>query len=354
MNSPAATPATIRASSPANAPGKWRQRTAATIGIALGMGVLVAGVAIGTSRLPLADAVSGLLGRGDPLIVTVIRELRLPRALLGLGVGAALAVAGVLMQAVFRNPLASPDLLGASSGASFGAILSFSLGIATAMPLSVPLFAVGGAMAVLLLVLWFSRETGRLDSAGLLLAGIALTSFISALNSALLAATLPYWDLSRALTTWLLGGLTDRSWLHVGLLAPGLLVGIAVALASHRALDLMTQGDEVASALGVNVKRVRQLALVAAALLAGSAVAVSGLIGFVGLVVPHALRLVVGPAHGILLPLAAIWGACFLGAMDVGARLVGRTVELPLGVVTALVGAPFFAWLIARSRGRIG
>ncbi|MBT9557292.1 MAG: iron ABC transporter permease [Myxococcales bacterium] len=330
----------------------WRLRSAAFLGIALGTAVLVAGVAIGTSRLPLGDALDGLLGRGDPLIITVVRELRLPRALLGLGVGAALAVAGVLMQAVFRNPLASPDLLGASSGASFGAILAFSFGLATSVPLTVPFFAVGGAMAVLLLVLWFSRETGRLDSAGLLLAGIALTSFISALNSALLATTLPYWDLSRALTTWLLGGLTDRTWQHVGLLAPGLVAGIAVAIACRRALDLMTQGDEVATALGVNVAQVRRLALVAAALLAGSAVAVSGLIGFVGLVVPHALRLVVGPTHGSLLPLAALWGACFLGAMDVGTRLIGRSVELPLGVITALVGAPLFAWLIARSRGR--
>lgn len=334
------------------APRTWRRRVTAAVGLVFGFAVLVAGVAIGTSQLPLGDAIDGLLGRGDPMNVTVVRELRLPRAILGLGVGAALAVAGVLMQAVFRNPLASPDLLGASSGASFGAILAFSLGLATSMPLSVPLFAVGGAMAILLMVLWFSRETGRLDSAGLLLAGIALTSFISALNSALLATTLPYWDLSRALTTWLLGGLTDRTWLHVGLLAPGLIIGFAVALGNHRALDLMTQGDEVATALGVNVTQVRRLSLVAAAFLAGSAVAVSGLIGFVGLVVPHALRLVVGPTHGNLLPLAALWGACFLGLMDVGTRLVGRTVELPLGVVTALVGAPLFAWLIARSRGR--
>lgn len=308
------------------------------------------GVAIGTTALPLADVVDALLGRGDAVTQAVVRAVRLPRALLGLGVGAALTTAGIVMQALFRNPLASPDIVGTAAGASTGAILVIASGLGAVMPTALPLGAILGAGLILWLVVRLSAATGRVDTATLLLTGVAVTSFVGACNSALLAWTLPDWDVSRAITVWLLGGLTDRGWSHVLLLAPCLLVGLLLTTNRRRELDLLTLGDEHAAALGVDVPALRRQLLLGAAILTGGSVAVAGLVGFVGLVVPHALRLVAGPGHRRLLPLGILGGAVFLGLMDVVSRVVLRPAELHLGVATALVGAPIFAWLLLRSR----
>ncbi len=309
---------------------------------------LVLGVAVGTTDLPISAVIDGLLGTGDTVQMAVVRQVRLPRALLGLGVGAALAVAGVVMQALFRNPLASPDVVGTAAGASTGAILVIATGLGATMAPALPLGAIAGAALVLWLVVRLSAATGRIDTTTLLLTGVAVTSFVGALNSAMLAWTLPNFDVSRSITVWMLGGLTDRGWLHVALLAPCLVLGLAIVLARRRELDLLTLGEEGASALGLDTPATRRLLLLGAALLTGGAVAVGGLIGFVGLIVPHALRLIVGPAHGRLVPLAALGGAVFLGLMDIAARAALRPVELHLGVVTALIGAPVFGWLLVR------
>ena len=311
---------------------------------------LIVGVVVGTSDLPLDVVLRGLAGEGDPVLVAVVRAVRFPRAILALEVGAALAVAGVLMQALFRNVLAAPDLLGSSAGASTGAILAITTGLAARSSAYLPLLAALGAGLALAVVVRLARGAGRLDATTLLLGGVAMTAFLGALNSALLAEALDEWEVSRAITLWMLGGLTDRGWVHVWLLTPGLVLGVAVALWHRRDLDLLSEADDVAASLGVDVATVRTRLLAAAAILTGSAVAVSGLIGFVGLVVPHALRLVLGPAHPRLVPASALLGGAFLALMDVVARVLVRPSELQLGVVTAFVGAPVFAWLLLRQR----
>jgi iron complex transport system permease protein len=267
-------------------------------------------------------------------------------------VGAMLAVAGAQMQGLFKNPLASPDTTGTSSGAALGAVLALVTGLAARSLFYLPIFAFVGALLALLAVYLIATRHGRTPVATLLLAGVALGSLLSAATSFLITARWVRYDVAGEIIFWLLGGLDTRTWAHVWMTLPCAVIGCAVALFYTRELDLLLGGEESAFALGVEVETVKRVILANAALLTGAAVAVSGIVGFVGLVVPHLVRLRIGPAHGRLIPASALAGATFLVLADLLSRILLRPEEIRLGIITAACGAPFFLYLLLRERDR--
>lgn len=273
----------------------------------------------------------------------IVWELRMPRTLTAAAVGAGLGLAGAVMQSLTRNPLADPYLLGLSSGASLGAVAVLVLGLSLALPLA----AFAGALAALALSLAIARAAGAVTPTRTVLAGLAVSQLAAAATSVVIFWTATG-DSYREIVTWLLGSVARAQWSSVGIAASVLLVVGAVLLASARTLDAFAFGDTAAAALGVHVERTRWLLLTAVALLTGAMVAVSGAIGFVGLVLPHAVRAVVGAPHRRLLPLVALVGAVFLVWADTLARTLFDPRELPVGVVTALVGVPVFVILLRR------
>lgn len=309
----------------------------------------VAGLTIGYVPYGLGEVLAGVLGLGDAQITAIVREIRLPRVLLGLEIGAALGLAGAAMQGLLRNPLAEPGLVGVSASAGLGAVLAFHFGVATAVSWALPVSAMAGAGATTLLLLVIARRTrGTLT---LILSGVAISSLAVALTSlALNLAPNPY-ALSEMLL-WLLGSLKDRSMDHVLLILPFLIVGAGLVLLAGRGLDALTLGEEGAQTLGINLTRLRVMVIVATALLVGGAVAVAGSIGFIGLVVPHMLRPFVGHEPRRLLVPSALAGAALLVMADVVARSLPTNQEVMVGVVTALLGAPFFLVLVLRLNGR--
>nr|WP_026341817.1 iron ABC transporter permease [Actinomadura atramentaria] len=321
---------------------------------------LLAGLLVGAAGLPLggvlralADAVPGV--RLDSGLTGVERnvlfELRLPRVLMGALVGGMLALAGAGYQGVFRNPLADPYLLGAAAGAGVGATL-----VIVAVPgdpaVGVPLAAFAGALGGVFLAYALGSTAGRGGSgvATLVLAGVAVSSFLAAVQTFL--QQLKTDELQR-IYAWVLGGVGSADWRSLALVAPYAAVSTVVLLLHGRLLDVLAVGDEEASALGLSAARVRLTVLVAASLATASAVAVSGLIGFVGVVVPHVVRRLAGGSYRIVLPLSLIGGAAFLTLADLLARTVIAPGELPLGVVTAFVGGPFFVVVLRATRGTV-
>lgn len=283
---------------------------------------------------------------------TILWQVRLPRVLTGAAVGAALAVSGAVLQGLFRNPLASPSVLGVSSGASLGAVLAIFFGLSAQLVWALPLCAVTGALLTLLVVYAIATQRGRTPIATLLLAGIAVGAFNAAMSAFVLALALQHWEVGKTIVFWTMGGLDGRTWDHVLLIAPALLAGLALVLAYTRDLDALLMGEISAAAVGVDVARTRLILLCATAVLTGAAVAVSGGIGFVGLVVPHMVRLLVGPHHRALLPLSALFGALILVAADLLLRGFFSEHGIPLGVITAAMGAPFFLFLLVRQQAR--
>ena len=282
----------------------------------------------------------------------VIWDIRLSRVVLSGLVGAALAVAGVIFQGILLNPLADPFTIGVSTGAAFGVAVLVMVGVGGSfLGLSpLPLGALLGAMGAMGAVLVLSREGGRLRKETLILAGIVVSTFLSALIS--LIKSMDEESLS-AIVFWIMGSFSGRGWIHVGFMLPYLAVGLFLAALYHRELDIMALGEEQSHHLGVAVSKVRLHLLVAASLLTAGAVAVSGVIGFVGLVVPHLVRVLAGPSHGRLLALSAVAGALIVIWSDVLARmLLSSGQELPVGVVTALLGGPFFFYLLKSRRSR--
>jgi len=322
--------------------------------------VLVA-AALGSAPIALRDEVLILLHTLGPLDMArswseadeaILLQLRLPRVLGAYLVGAALGGAGALMQGVFRNPLADPYVLGSSAGAGLGAVVAMSLSMRGAFlgfgP--VPLFAFLGALGAVLLVYSLARVGWRTPTTHLLLAGVAVGSFLGSLMSLVILLGPAVEARLRSVFAWLLGGIALSGWTELRVLAPALVVGLVAAWALARPLDALALGEAEASGLGVPVERAKLAVIVVAALLTGLAVSISGLVGFVGLVVPHAVRLVIGPAHRKLLPASALGGGAFLVLVD----LLGRTViapnEIPVGLTTALLGGPFFLVLLRRRR----
>lgn len=321
----------------------------AALALAL-VAALVLGASLGAVPLDGRTVLEAAAGRGDPATVAIVRELRLPRVLLAALCGAALALSGAASQALFRNVLAEPYLLGISSGAAVGAVLAIVLRFDHAGPWSLPLAAFLGSAAALAIVLRVAVTGSRmLDRTVLLLAGVVVGAFANAI----LLLFLSYADTEsfRSALFWMMGSLAGATWERVGVMGLVLVAGGGVLAWLARPLDLLAVGEPTAAVLGVPVERAKRSGLLAASLLAAGAVAVAGVIGFVGLVVPHALRLVVGSLHRRLLPAAALGGAAFLVLADVLARAVARPAELPIGVVTALVGVPVFVVLLRRRHG---
>lgn len=328
------------------------RRVAVLLGLAVALVLaIIAGVALGAVPIPPGDVIGALSrvlsGAGSTLADAVVLDLRLPRVLLAALVGASLALAGVLYQALFKNPLADPYILGVSSGAGLGATIAISVFGSgyLARALGVPLGAFVGALLTMLLVVRLASRRGRLDPTSLLLAGVALSYVLSAVTSFILVYDR---ESMTSVVFWMMGGLGNRSWEHVAMVGLMLAVGAIVPILYHRELDLMLLGDERAGQLGVSVERFKLLALGSASLVVAGAVSVSGLIGFLGLMTPHMVRLVVGPRHRLLLPASALAGAIVLVLADLVARVVLAPVEIPVGIVTALAGGPFFIWLLVR------
>ena len=327
----------------------------AALALALAAAML-AGVALGA--VPLAPAeIAGAISRAvrgvrGPLSDAVVVDLRVPRVLLAALVGASLAGAGVLYQALFRNPLADPYILGVSSGAGLAvtAVLAASAGATGIRVVGVPLAAFTGALLTILLVAGLARRAGRTGVASLLLAGVAVSYTFAALTSFLLVFAR---QSMASVVFWMMGGLTGASWEQVRMVGPMFLVGAIVPLLASRELNIVLLGDERAGQLGVDVERLKWVLLGAGSLLVASAVAVSGSIGFVGMMTPHMVRLVLGPDHKLLTPASLLGGATLMVLADLAARTVLAPIELPVGIVTALAGGPFFVWLLLRStRGR--
>ncbi|MET0591005.1 MAG: putative F420-0 ABC transporter permease subunit [Naasia sp.] len=322
------------------------------VGVAVVVLSIALAVTVGPADIGFADvwgSVAAHLGLGttplSPLRDGIVWELRLPRILTAAAVGAGLAISGAIMQAITRNPLADPYLLGLSSGASLGAVAVLLLGVGLLLPPAAFL----GALAALGATLLLARAGGSLSPTRTVLAGIAVSALAGALTSLVIFWTATG-DSYREILSWLLGSVAGARW-PAAAIAIGALIVIGVPLlAGARTLDAFAFGDTAASALGIDVTLSRWLLLTATALLTGAMVSVSGSIGFVGLVVPHAVRLVVGARHRVLLPLSALTGAVFLIWADTLARSLFDPRELPVGIVTAIVGAPVFALLLLRRR----
>ena len=323
---------------------------------------LVAGVAFGSVALPPAAVAAELLNlipgvRLDSGLtereIAIVTELRLPRVVLGLLVGAMLAMAGAAYQGVFRNPLADPHLLGVAAGAGLGVTAVIAGRAATGdvtshLPIGVPVAAFVGAVGAVLLT-WLLGTAGGRDRtpATLILAGVAVSAFLAAIQTFLMQRHV---ESLRVVYAWLLGRLATAGWHDVLLMLPYAAVTAAVVLSRRRELDVLTVGDEEAASLGLHPQRSRYLLLVAGTLATAAAVSVSGLIGFVGLIVPHTLRLLAGASYRVILPLSILFGGAFLALTDLVARTAAGAAELPIGVVTAFFGAPFFVLILRTTR----
>ncbi|HTV23947.1 MAG TPA: iron ABC transporter permease [Polyangiaceae bacterium] len=337
-----------------------RRRRLVLVGLGVAvLGCAAANLALGAMHVPLARVLAALLEPfGVPVPALGVEEravvlaIRLPRVLLGLSVGAALGVSGALMQGLFRNPLADPTLIGVSSGAALGAktviVLGTQLGASLAGDWALPLCAFLGALAVTWLVWGLSRRDGRTDVTTLLLAGIAINALAMALQGllALIASDAQL----RTLTFWMLGSLGGATFQSVGLSAPGVALVIVAAPFFAGSLNALLLGEGDARCLGVDVERLKRVAIVLTAVAVGSAVAFCGNIAFVGLLAPHLLRLAFGPDHRLLLPGAALLGAVLISLSDLVSRTLLAPQEIPLGILTATLGAPFFLWLLRRRR----
>lgn len=320
--------------------------TLALLGLAVA-GLFLASLLIGPANLPPGPSLRALvLGDGGPMTL-ILREIRLPRAALGLLVGAGLGLSGAALQGYLRNPLAEPGLIGVSGAAALGAVLALYTGLAAAFPLALPLAALAGAFAAGLIVQ--AMAGAGATSITLILAGLAVSSLASALT-ALVLNLAPNPFAASEIVHWLMGSLVDRSLPHLWLAAPFILAGGALLLLLGPTLDALTLGEETAASMGISLARARGLTVAGAALAVGAGVAVAGAIGFVGLVVPHLLRPAVGHRPARLLPASALGGAALLLAADIAVRLIAPERDLKLGVVTALVGAPFFLHLVWRRR----
>jgi iron complex transport system permease protein len=321
--------------------------------------LVLASAGLGAYPLAIGDVLGSIqhrIGLGgaalDRVGESVLWNVRFPRIVLALLVGASLGCAGALMQGVFGNPLAEPGVIGVSSGAAVGAVGCISLGLNFLGNWTVPAAAFVSGLATVLLVYGMSRSGGRSEVVTLILTGIAVNAF----TGAVIGLFIFFADTAaiNQITFWQLGSLAQATWPKVLAVLPCTLLGLAVAPLHARRLDLLALGERPARHLGVDVERLRIALILFIALLTAAAVAVSGVIGFVGLVVPHLLRMAAGPGHRFLIPGSALGGAAVLLAGDLAARTLAAPAELPLGVLTAFLGSPFFFWLLRRTRRRQG
>jgi iron complex transport system permease protein len=302
---------------------------------------------VGPAAVAFGDSIAALFSDKRDAIALIIQEIRLPRAILGLMIGATLGLSGAALQGYLRNPLAEPGLIGVSASASLGAVLAIYSGFSAMFPLGLPLAALAAAILAVFVVQAMAGTRG--GALSIILAGVAVSSFAGAMTSlALNLSSNPFAALE--IMFWMLGSLTDRSMTHVWLSVPFMLVGWIMLAALARPLDALTLGRDAAASMGIDMRRVQFLAVFGTAASVGAATAVAGAIGFVGLVVPHLLRPLVGSLPSRLLPASALGGACVLMTADILVRVIAPGRDLKLGVLTAIVGAPFFLWLVYRTR----
>lgn len=336
---------------PSAGAGGARSRRPVAMAIALTIALLVSlllSVSFGAVSLSPRELMSGLAGSGDPAHELILWDLRIPRSLLAVLVGGALALAGATFQALLRNPLAEPYILGISGGAAVGAVLVLSLGIATVGSWTLPAAAFAGALAAIFLVFRIARRADRsMDVRVLLLSGVVVGAFFSAVIALILSVSDA--PTVRGAVLWMMGSLAGAGWRSVTVVAVYTLPAALVLLGLSRPLNLISLGEETASVLGADVERVKVTAFAVASLITAAGVGVAGVIGFVGLVVPHGVRLLVGSDHRVLMPLSFLAGGVFLTLADLVARTVVSPAEIPIGVVTAFVGVPLFLVLLRRS-----
>ena len=322
---------------------------AVSVIIATILGVTMGAVGIDTAAVvrALVDSLPGIKMESglSEIQSTILFEIRLPRVVLGGIVGAVLAVAGASYQGVFRNALADPYLLGVAAGAGLGA--TFALGVPGNSALLAPLAFLGG-MAAVGVTYVLGRSVGGRSATSLILAGVAVAAFATAIQTYLLQRDT---DTLREVYSWILGRLVTAGWSEVWALFPYALLATIVMFGARRLLDVLSLGDDEANALGVRVGRVRGVVVVVATLATAAAVSVSGLIGFVGIIVPHAVRLMFGWSYRVIIPLSILFGAAFLMLADIAARTLVAPAELPIGVITAFLGAPFFLLVLRTMRG---
>jgi iron complex transport system permease protein len=320
---------------------------------------LIVGVFVGAVSVTVPDIIKIIVGKvtglslfqGEASTELSIGEIRFSRVMLAFFVGAALSLAGAAFQGLLQNPLADPYTIGVSSGASLGAVIIIFLGLQIPFlgDFTLPVVAITTGMFTLLIVLSLTQfASGRLTNETIILAGIILSSFISAFVSLIIALT-PKEDISQILY-WIMGSVSMRGWGHVKLMIPFFVLGTLIILLHYRELNTMALGEQSARFSGMDVKKKKALILVGAAILTGGAVAVSGPIGFVGLVIPHLVRLLTGANHRVVLPFSMLIGGGYLVLADLLARTIISPKELPIGVVTALIGSPIFAALLIKNR----
>jgi iron complex transport system permease protein len=313
--------------------------------------LVLASLGIGPVRLSPLTVIDALLGGGSDVAQVIVREIRLPRTILGLAIGAMLGLSGAALQGLLRNPLASPSLFGAPQSAAFGAVLIISLGLADVRSWTLPVAAIAMAFAsVFALLVIAGRNAGLLI---LILAGLAISSLAGALTALVMNLSgNPYVALEIAF--WLLGSLEDRSFRHVVLALPFIIAGAILLWSQRNAFRALSLGEETAQSLGVDVGRLRLTVIAGTALGVGGAVAVTGTIGFIGLVAPHLMRPLIGHDPARLLVPSALTGAALLLAADIAVRIIPSTSDIKVGVLTSIIGVPFFLYLIMRERRALG
>ena len=306
---------------------------------------------IGPVRLSPMTVINALFGGGNDIQQVIVREIRLPRALLAVAIGAILGLSGAALQGLLRNPLSSPALFGAPQSAAFGAVLVIALGLADVRSYALPFAAISAAFAsVFVLLAVAGRNAGLLL---LILAGLAISSFAGAATALVMNLSgNPFMALE--ITFWLLGSLEDRSFRHVMLALPFIAVGAAILMSQRNAFRALSLGEEAAQSLGVNVGRVRLMVILGTALGVGGAVAVSGTIGFIGLIAPHLMRPLIGYDPARLMTPSALTGSALLLAADIAVRIIPSTSDIKVGVLTSIIGVPFFLYLIVRERRALG
>ena len=338
---------------------RWHSRVYAIVGLALFLGIVtLLTSAIGSTHIPFATLINMFLDKlpfiqidstWTSSIETIIFSIRLPRIFLAGLVGASLAVAGTTYQGLFRNPLADPYLIGVAQGAALGAVIGFFLPVSW-QAASIPLLAFAGALIAVTIVYSIAKVGKTLPMTTLILAGVALGAFLQAITSYLMIAS---GDKLHGIISWLLGTFSLANWWQVTMVVPYMLIGIVTIWLYARPLNVMQLDEEQAQQLGINVEQVKLILLIAATLITAAAVCFCGIIGFVGIIVPHAMRLIWGPDHRFLLPLSTFAGASFLILADAAARTMLSPTEIPVGVITAFLGAPFFLYLLRQKKRAI-
>ena len=341
---------------------KKKQVISILILIVLLLGIIIIALHLGTIKVPVLGGLQSIWqGLGIPVTVSnplepeqeaVLWYIRMPRILIGLMVGASLALAGAVMQGIFSNPLADPGIMGVSAGASLGAVIAISLGLTSMGMFYMPMFAFVGAFMAVSITILLTMRGGRVETATLLLAGVAISMLLGAFTSGILTLMNEY--RLREFLFWMVGGLDFRRWEHVFLAIGPFLIGTTILITLGRQLNVLVLGDTEAKALGVPVMLYRLIFLFLASFITATAVCVSGAIGFVGLIIPHIVRILVGPDHRVLLPVSALAGALFLIFCDTLGRVLAAPREIRVGIMTALLGAPYFLYLLRRVRQKGG